>query len=179
VGTGLGLSVSHGIVAGLGGRIEVESEQGVGTTFRVVLPATDPPVRAALPPRGLAALRRRVLVVDDEVPQLRAMTRLLGRVALVSTARTVDEALESVATGADYDLILCDLNMPSRPGTDLHAWLVRERPELVPAFHLTTGGVYTDSAQHYLDTHKPQLMDKPLNTGLLLRLLGADAGESA
>ena len=150
---------------------------GVGTTFRVILPASEPPARSTPPPRGLATLSRRVLVVDDEIHHLRAMTRLLGRVALVTTARTVDEALESLATGATYDLILCDLNMPSRPGTDLHAWLVRERPEMVPAFHLTTGGVYTDSAQKYLDTHEPQLMDKPLNTAQIMKLLGVEPGD--
>jgi CheY-like chemotaxis protein len=78
-------------------------------------------------------------------------------------------------TGAAYDLILCDLNMPSRLGTDLHAWLLRERPELVPAFYLATGGVCTDTAQRYLDTHQPQVMEKPLNTSLILKLLGAEA----
>jgi PAS domain S-box-containing protein len=175
VGTGLGLSVSHGIVTGLGGRIEVESAPGVGTLFRVVLPAADPPLRHALTPMNTGAPRKQVLVVDDEIPQLRAMTRLLGRVAVVTATQSVDEALSMLETGAAYDLILCDLNMPSRLGTDLHAWLLRERPELVPAFYLATGGVCTDTAQRYLDTHQPQVMEKPLNTSLILKLLGAEA----
>lgn len=175
VGTGLGLSVSHGIVTGLGGRIEVESAPGVGTLFRVVLPAADPPLRHALTPMNIGVPRKQVLVVDDEIPQLRAMTRLLGRVAVVTATQSVDEALSMLETGAAYDLILCDLNMPSRLGTDLHAWLLRERPELVPAFYLATGGVCTDTAQRYLDTHQPQVMEKPLNTSLILKLLGAEA----
>jgi PAS domain S-box-containing protein len=175
IGTGLGLSVCHGIVSGLGGRIEVESEPGRGTCFTVLLPAAPPSPRATLTPGSIPVLRRRVLVVDDEVQQLRAFQRLFGRTALITACTTAEEALEHLRTGAAFDLVLCDVNMPGRPGTDVHAYIVAERPELLEAFYLTSGGIFSPTIQRYVDQHGPRMLDKPVDSAALLALLEARA----
>lgn len=175
IGTGLGLSVCHGIVSGLGGRIEVESEPGRGTCFTVLLPAAPPSPRATLTPGSIPVLRRRVLVVDDEVQQLRAFQRLFGRTALITACTTAEEALEHLRTGAAFDLVLCDVNMPGRPGTDVHAYVVAERPELLEAFYLTSGGIFSPTIQRYVDLHGPRMLDKPVDSAALLALLEARA----
>jgi two-component system NtrC family sensor kinase len=173
VGTGLGLSVCHGIVSGLGGRIEVESEPGRGACFTVLLPAAPASPRVTLTPGVLPVLRRRVLVVDDEVQQLRAFQRLFGRTALITTCTTAEEAIEQLRTGAAFDLVLCDVNMPGRPGTQVHAFVAAERPELLPGFYLTSGGIFTSETQRYVDEHAPRMLDKPMDSGALLALLEA------
>ena len=79
VGTGLGLPICHGIITSFGGRIEVDSELGKGTTLRVVLPSLEG--KAKTPPRALwSALPKdkRVMVVDDDPFVARAMARALG-----------------------------------------------------------------------------------------------------
>lgn len=171
LGTGLGLSVCHGIITGLGGRIEVESQHGTGATFRILLPGAPPSARATVPPHALQTLRGRVLVVDDELRQLRAFTRLLGRHALITTAQTAEEAIEQLRGGSPFDLVLCDISMGGAPGTDVRSWVARHRPELLGAFYLMTGGTFTAEARRYLELHDPPVLDKPMEGAALLALL--------
>lgn len=123
-GTGLGLAVVYSIITEHGGTVFVESEPGVGTVFRVALPASvqpEPaPDSAPAPPVPLRPLR--ILVVDDE-PSIRdALSRYLVRRRghTVDEAPDGEEALRILEGGeADYDVILSDLRMPGLGGDEL------------------------------------------------------------
>ena len=121
-GAGLGLSVVHGIMERHGGSVEIESEQGAGTTLRLTLPVSSltakPGAKDDEPTDGAVA-GLRVLVVDDDASVLRvigAMARAQGHeVALAGSAQ---EALEQFRPGA-FDVVITDLAMPNMSGRQL------------------------------------------------------------
>ena len=117
VGSGLGLSTAYGTVSHWGGRIQVESAPGQGTTFALWLPAwtegESPGEDTAAEVRP--ARRGRVLVVDDNEKLCRLLSQLLGPHHEVETVRDGREALELFAAGP-YDVVLVDLGMPDLPG---------------------------------------------------------------
>jgi signal transduction histidine kinase len=112
-GTGLGLPLSRKLAALLGGRIEVESVPGEGSTFRLVVPVHPAvPVEAAREPVDGA----RVLVVDDEEEgRLAARRALSGLPVRLLEAATADEAVR-VARRAPPDLVILDLGLPDAGG---------------------------------------------------------------
>jgi CheY-like chemotaxis protein len=121
-GTGLGLSVVHGIVKSHRGALRVTSAQGAGTRFEIYLPriaqADRPVLEVPHAPRGRG---ERVLVVDDQAPVGHALGRLLERLEYVATVETEPEAaLARLETepGA-FDLVLTDLTMPTLSGIEL------------------------------------------------------------
>ena len=137
-GTGLGLYVCLQIVMGLEGEIDAESEEGVGSTFRVVLPAStsavDAPPQSAEPPARESASsnqRGRILVVDDDPSVRRAMLRVL-RNHDVTTACDGREALELIAAES-WDVVLCDLMMPDVDGIEVFAVVADKWPDVARA----------------------------------------------
>jgi CheY-like chemotaxis protein len=125
-GTGLGLATCFGIVQRFGGVITVDSEQGLGTTFRVYLPTTaaslaveDHPEEPSAPTAAPAGV---VLVVDDQ-PAVRAVAaRVLKREGyLVLAAETGAEALAIASDRGNPrpDVILLDVNLPDGDGRDM------------------------------------------------------------
>jgi PAS domain S-box-containing protein len=131
-GTGLGLATVYGIVQQAGGRAQIYSEPDIGTTFTVLLPATDrvsqPTERAAdVPgPRGEAT----ILLVEDE-QALRDVARriLVGAGYRVLAAANGPEALRVAhAHPGTIDLLLSDVVMPQMPGPQLAKRLLVERP---------------------------------------------------
>jgi PAS domain S-box-containing protein len=123
-GSGLGLATVYGVVTDTGGHIGVYSEIGLGTTFRIYLPAT----QASVTERGERdddrAARGRgetVLVTEDEDAVREMAARILGRNGYeVVSARSGEEALALLADETlRVDLLLTDVVMPGMPGTEL------------------------------------------------------------
>ncbi|MFZ5775871.1 MAG: MASE3 domain-containing protein [Thermodesulfobacteriota bacterium] len=135
-GTGLGLSVVHGIVTSLGGHVTVYSEAGKGTTFHVYLPRcqqangilSGAAARALSLPRG----DEHVLVVDDEkviVDLMRQILTSLGyRVTTCIDSRQALEQFEAQPTG--FDMLITDMTMPHLTGAELAQQAMAIRPEL-------------------------------------------------
>jgi signal transduction histidine kinase/ActR/RegA family two-component response regulator len=131
-GTGLGLASVHGIVRQARGSIGLRTGPA-GTTFRIFLPSTPPSTEEAPVTPKLASLVPRahtILLVEDE-PALRKLgERLLAHAGhRVLGAGSAEEALE-IAARKPFDLLVTDVMMPGRSGTELARDLVRERPDL-------------------------------------------------
>ena len=172
VGTGLGLPICHGIISSLGGRIEVDSELGRGTSLRVVLPALEG--RANTPAKALwAALPKdkRVMVVDDDLLVARAMARALGEGPEVIIVTDPNLALSRLEGGERVDLILCDVMMPGLSGEAFQAALAKVSPELAAGIIFITGGAFTTGATEFLARTKNRWVQKPVDTSVLRELV--------
>jgi signal transduction histidine kinase/CheY-like chemotaxis protein len=178
-GSGLGLFVSLGIVTAIGGNVEVESELGVGTTVRIVLP---PAPSAAIPAESASSLpisvaRRRLLVVDDDVLVSRTLGRLLkGHV--VDVASSGREALQRLEKDRDYDLVLCDLMMPGLTGMDVYEEIEQRYPELAERVVFISGGGLTERSRDFIERHADRVLAKPIDSRQLGKLLAKRVPES-
>ncbi len=173
-GTGLGLSVCQYIVAAMGGRLSVESREGKGSTFRLVLPGASggPTMRQtsapppSKPPKAGPA-RGRVLVVDDEPMMVRAIQRLLeGEHEVFSTTDPVD-AVAQVRAGGRFDAILCDLMMPAMSGMDVFEAIRQIAPDQARRIVFVTGGAFTPRVQEFLDSVDNARIEKPIERATL------------
>src|SRR5712692_10042146 len=133
-GTGLGLSLVHGIVADFGGAIDVTTQAGVGTTFTVWLPAAGETTRALTEPAGdlPQGNGETVMIVDDQGSLVAVAEETLA--ALGYEPVGFDSSVAALqAFRADpqrFDLVLTDETMPDMSGVELVREVRRVRPEL-------------------------------------------------
>ncbi len=138
-GTGLGLATVYGVVTQTGGRIEVESAPGRGSTFRICFPAAEgTPARApAVAPAEVVGGSETILLVEDEDAVRSLVLRLLTDLGYtVLEARTGREALELAECSGAIHLLLTDTVMPEMSGPELVARLLESRPRL-PVVHMS------------------------------------------
>ena len=173
-GTGLGLAMVYGIVRRHGGTIDVKSQEGVGTTFEIVLPAASED-REEGGNRGVT-----ILVVDDE-PAFREMIRIIleedGHE--VRLAANGIEALKTLRQDCqDLGLVILDLRMPGIDGLGV----LEELQELAPDLPVlvTTGYASPEEKRQALTGGAQKVLEKPYRVndlrGALTEILGPDAG---
>jgi two-component system, cell cycle sensor histidine kinase and response regulator CckA len=172
-GTGLGLPVVHGVVQQTGGRIDVESVEGQGTTFRILLPAvqTQPEPETPEPEQWVHTGSATVLLVEDE-DAVRAFSQraLESRGYRVLSASNGREALRiSEEFGEPIDLLITDVVMPDLGGRAVAEALRAQRPTLRVLY--VSG--YTDDAvvRHGVQAGIDALLSKPFQgTELVARV---------
>jgi PAS domain S-box-containing protein len=185
-GTGLGLSVSYGIVKEHGGHVWVESSPLGGARFVIQLPlapadaATEdtPLPRTSDPARG--AEPRRVLVVDDEEPIRRVAQRILSRfghtVEIAESGREALAVLRAAAGAATpFDVIICDLRMPEMSGAELYHRLVREDLLGGARFAVATGDIADAGSAAFVGAGGFPVLLKPFELVGLLDVVSAAA----
>jgi len=165
-GTGLGLSLSYGIVKEHEGRIFVNSEPDKGATFIVELPGQKEEIvaqaplstsQSATPPHQVG----RILVVDDEETILELLLALLeGSGHQVETACNGRQALEKLRT-ADFDVIISDLKMPDMGGQKLYESLGQIKPHLLPRMIFSTGDTVSAGTQSFFQKIGNPYLSKP------------------
>jgi PAS domain S-box-containing protein len=173
-GTGLGLATVYGIVERAGGRVQIYSEPGVGTTVTALLPATGQ--ASAGPERRIDPVRLRgeetILLVEDEASLRRVAQRILSEAGYrVIAAANGPEALAEAGRHPEHiDLLLTDVIMPRMPGPQLAEQLLAQRPAVRVLFMsgfaeplLGSGGRIDGNVE---------LIDKPFSASTLLEKVG-------
>ena len=146
-GTGLGLSMVHGLTAQLGGAFMLGSVPGEGTRADLYLPVTDDPADAVSPAGGGAIARMRplrIMVVDDEELVRRGTAEMLRSLGHdVTEAEGGAEALVTLATIPGIELVVTDYKMPRMDGADL----ARRIREVHPGLPILLISGYTGAAE--------------------------------
>lgn len=172
-GTGLGLSVTRGVVQQHGGQIEARNRVGRGETgahFTVRIPLSAAPAQTSEPAEDnqvdLDARRpRRVLVIDDEETIRQALTRFYQRRGWVVTLASdgVGAVERLIGSCEPFDLVISDVKMPGVSGIELHAALRDVRPEMLDRLLFCTGEVESPAVSAFVaKTNCPVLM-KPFD----------------
>lgn len=177
-GTGMGLSVVHGVVRALGGTVTLESREREGTTATVTLPrhrATPTPV-APVAPVAAAVSPRRVLLVDDEPLVLRTLQRVLEQAGhAVEPHGSATAALRALlARPGRVDVVVTDLTMPGMSGLELVE--AARRAGLRTPVLLLSGYLDDDAAARAATFGDVRSLDKPV---AVPELLEAVAGAGA
>jgi signal transduction histidine kinase/ActR/RegA family two-component response regulator len=184
-GTGLGLAIVRQLTGLMDGRVSVESELGVGSTFRIEIPVDLAPAATVEAPSPLpepkaqpVAARLRVLAVDDNAVNLMVLDQLLTSLDMqVTRAGGGPEALEILAEAA-FDLVLTDIQMPGMTGLDVLQRLRatpgpnQQAPVIALTADVTSGGRDRYLAQGFTD-HSSKPIELPLLLEAIDRALSA------
>jgi PAS domain S-box-containing protein len=177
-GMGLGLSICHSIVTNLDGRIEVASQPGAGTTFRVHLrsaaalasscrstpgPAPSPsPGGPGAPGAPPPLARKHILCIDDEPDMGDTFARMLGKHHDITFETDGLRAIDRLRAGERYDAIICDIMMPSMNAMEFYRALCDIAPALVERCGFVTGGTFTPAARAFIEAlPRTRLLEKP------------------
>ncbi|MBC7235565.1 MAG: GAF domain-containing protein [Chloroflexi bacterium] len=176
-GTGLGLSICFGIVSEHDGVIEVESEEGHGTTFKVFLPlvkAEGPVTTKAESQQPHLPRGRRTLIVEDERDVASLLERILRQegheIVLASNGQEALEALTQDESPS-FDLIISDIKMPGLDGRELYDRLLKRSPKMCRRLVFITGDTLSPETSSFLQRTQVSHVPKPFNIPDLLNAL--------
>lgn len=157
----------------LGGEVAVRSTVGRGTVFTVSLPVTRPATekKATAETSAAAPARARILLVDDESRLRLTIRRMLDARHEVVDLGSAREALDLVAGGERFDVILCDLMMPEMTGMDLHAELARLAPDQATKMAFVTGGAFSETVRAFLERVPNASIEKPFRSSAILAFI--------
>jgi PAS domain S-box-containing protein len=175
-GTGLGLAISRRLIEMMGGKIGVDSQSGLGSTFWFEVPMVETLATPEVPeaPAGAIPGGIKILMADDAAPNRELVTAILGGLGLaLETVCDGAEAVDAARTGA-YDLILMDVHMPVMDGLDA----TRAIRALGGAIGRTpiialTANVQPEQVQRCLEAGMDGHVGKPIQLSALLGALGS------
>ena len=179
-GTGLGLASVYGIVKGHGGYVDVESEKGRGTTFKIYLPASNREVYKTIKaPDHILKGTGTILLVDDEEMVLEVGEKLLKVMGYhVLTAREGREAIELYKKHREtVDLVLLDIIMPNMKGGEVFDRLKEINPDIKVL--LSSGYSIDGEATKILERGGKGFIQKPFDMEALSQSIRAILGNNS
>ena len=173
IGTGLGLSICREIVDSADGSIEVESDVGKGSLFRIILPALNEIDTQRIPvvPEARGQVQARVLVVDPEPTLGRSLQRVLQDVHDVTAVHTTGAAVDLLAGSYDFDVILCDLRLRGGVGRDLFGWVEENALHYWDRLVAMTASRVDQRSREYLDGLPNPWIAKPFDINRLRAII--------
>ncbi|MFQ5658624.1 MAG: GAF domain-containing protein, partial [Candidatus Methylomirabilales bacterium] len=165
-GTGLGLSLSFGIVESHGGQMRAENLTGSGARFSFALPVGEglKPVETPSTEPLVARERARILIVDDEGDLRAILAELISDLGhQAEEAATGQDAISSL-NQQDYDLVALDLRLPDLDGREVWRWILSQRPALASRVVFMTGDIMSPETEKFLEEAGRPVLTKPLTT---------------
>ena len=166
-GTGLGLSVCHGIISEHNGRIYAQNRRGHGASFIIELPVAVQAMQLAMETvtgaQAANTVPAGILVVDDE-PSIRDFMKKVmeGMGHRVDTAANGELALDLIGDN-HYDLLMLDIKMPGMNGVELYYHLKKTRPDMVKKIIFVTGDILGAGTREFIDQVKSRHITKPIS----------------
>ena len=173
-GTGLGLATVYGIVTQSGGLIQVESESGKGTCFRIYMPRTGEETSVAAELERLESTAQgteTILLAEDEELVRSLAVNVLERAGYrVLTASDGEEAIRIYEEhGDEVDLLLLDVVMPRKGGRTVYETIRAQNPNVPTLF--CSGHSYDILEKGSLPDGEVRLLQKPYNSRVLLQMI--------
>lgn len=165
-GTGLGLSFSQGLAEAHGGRLALTASER-GACFRLTLPIEADHVLPRVSPadqrHAVPTVRRHALLIDDEEEIAESLADFLAFEGYDAEIATSGAAACALVAARSFDIIVSDLRMPGMDGPALHAWLVREHPQLGDRIGFVTGDTLGTAVARFLAEAKRPVLEKPFS----------------
>lgn len=172
-GTGFGLAFCHRIVTGHQGRLTVESEPDVGTTFTIRLPAMQssaPAPKAADDIEVPLGMDQKVLIVDDEIVLADLIAEILRNAGYRPTTINAPEVALDMLQEQEFDAIISDMKMPRMTGEQLMEHVLDKHPQYAGHMGFVTGDSLTENVNEFLGSGQVSFIEKPVIVSELLTL---------
>lgn len=171
-GTGLGLSLTYGLIRANGGEIQVDSRPDEGSRFTVIYPAGSEKTHTKPKSTGVVSKvkddvsksksieKQRLLIVDDEDSIREFLVEVLGDEYEVTTAGDGRKARKAMQDGA-FDVVLMDIRMPRQGGVKLFEWVEENSPDTAPCVVFMTGDQNDRESRTFLESKENPTLAKP------------------